>query len=265
MPPLQEHMIGIPIQARGKGVARVGTLKASYDHAQPITGLTLIPVGVDCEWQLTGENHSVFLFISQSIVTSIAVSTLDIDAAQIELIPFLFLTDPLVFQLGTTISQCMSSKDPLDLLYIESLSQTLAMHLLRRYSCIPHSKFTLKGKWSGRNLKKVMDYIASQPLENLKIRYLAQLVDLSPFHFERLFKTTFGKTVHQFVLEHQLKKSLNLLLKSDLTMAQIAAEIGFADQAHFDRRFKAAYGIAPSELRKDSKLYQSSPHENTSN
>jgi AraC family transcriptional regulator len=264
-PALQELMINIPVRGKGLRTGRIGALKGRFIHAQPGAGLSLIPAGMDSEWQINGDNSCSILFLSQALVATLATSTLDFDATRIELIPSLFFTDPLIFNLGTTISQCMSSKDPFDLLYLESLSQTLTMHLLRHYSFTPPSKFTLKGKLSGRNLKKIMDYVVSQPLDYLRIQDLAKLVNLSPFHFERMFKTAVGKTVHQFVLEHQLKKSLNLLMKSDLTIAQIAAEIGFADQAHFDRQFKAAFGIAPSELRKDSKLYQSSQHENTSN
>jgi AraC family transcriptional regulator len=262
--PVKEHMLGIPVKAKGKAVARIGSLKASFIHAQPGTGLSLVPAGTDSEWRISGRNLSILLFVSQALVTSVAINAVDINAANLELIPALFFADLLIFHLGTTIAQCIGRRDPLDHLFLESLSQTLTMHLIRHYSCGPTSHFTVKGKLSGLRLKQTMDYIATQPLQSLKIKELAQLVNLSPFYFERLFKATLGKTVHQYVLEQQLKKSVDLLLKSNLTIAQIATELGFADQAHFNRQFKAAYGVAPGVLRKDSILFQSSPHENTS-
>jgi AraC family transcriptional regulator len=264
VPPLKEHTIAIPVRGKGRMAGKIETQVASFRPTRPGTGLGLIPAGMGSEWCFSGDHDYVVVFLSQAAMACSALTIPDLDASRIELIPSLFFTDSLIYQLGTTISRCMGSKNPFDLLYIESLCHTLTLHLLRHHSCSPPSKFTFSGKLSGRSLKKIIDYIAGQPLEYLKITNLAKLVNLSPFHFERLFKTTIGKTIHQFVLEHQLKKSLPLVLKSDLTIARIAAEMGFADQAHFDRQFKATYGVAPGRLRKDSLFFPSSPHENTS-
>jgi len=264
IPPLKEHTVAIPLSGKSLMVGRVGTQTARFRPAGPGTGLSLIPAGTDSEWCFKGDNHYTSVFLSQALVTAFALKTLDMDGSHLELVPAVFFSDPLVFHLGNSISQCFGRQGPLDLLYLESLGQTLAMHLIRRYSTVVASKFKLIGKLSGHRLKQTLDYIDNQPLQSLKIKELAQQVNLSPYHFERLFKAAVGKTVHRYVLEQQLKKGLDLLLKSDLSITEISAEIGFADQAHFCHQFKAVYGVSPGELRKDSMFFQSSPHENSS-
>lgn len=264
IPPLMEHTVAIPLSGKSLMIGWLGAQTARFRPAGPGTGLSLIPAGMPSEWCFKGDNHYTSVFLSQALVTAFALKTLDMDGSHLELVPAVFFSDPLVFHLGSSISQCFSWQGPLDLLYLESLGQTLAMHLIRRYSTVVVSKFKLIGKLSGHRLRQTLDYIATQPLQSLKIKELAQLVNLSPYHFERLFKAAVGKSVHRYVLEQQLKRGLDLLLKSDLSLTEISAEIGFADQAHFCRQFKAVYGVSPGELKKNRRIVQPSAQENTS-
>lgn len=75
-------------------------------------------------------------------------------------------------------------------------------------------------------------------------------VALSPFQFIRRFKKDLGLTPHTYVLQRRLRAARRLLTDTPLTVAEVAASLGFCDQSHLDRCFKRALGISPSQYRR---------------
>ena len=81
---------------------------------------------------------------------------------------------------------------------------------------------------------------------------VARAAGLSPFHFSRLFHRVVGLAPHQYLLRCRLRHAQKLLLVSGegRSIADVAAEAGFADQAHLDRHFFRAYGVSPQQFRR---------------
>ena len=82
----------------------------------------------------------------------------------------------------------------------------------------------------------------------LTIEMLAREVGLSAAHFARAFKETLGRAPHQYLLAQRLERARRLLESTALTLSDIAQRTGFADQAHFTRLFKRAFGTTPGAL-----------------
>jgi AraC family transcriptional regulator len=78
---------------------------------------------------------------------------------------------------------------------------------------------------------------------------LAKQTNTSPFHFMRLFKQTTGISPHQFILQLKIERAKQLINKSQLSLTEIAYELGFTDQAHFSNAFKKIIGVAPRQYR----------------
>ncbi len=98
-------------------------------------------------------------------------------------------------------------------------------------------------------IKKSFDLIMQSESEKLPISQIANLVCLSTSHFARLFKKETGMTFRKFVLYSKLVKSIHSMYQQNsLTEATFIG--GFADQPHFSRTFKNAFGIKPSSSRK---------------
>jgi len=82
----------------------------------------------------------------------------------------------------------------------------------------------------------------------------ARVAGLSPFHFSRLFHALVGLPPHQYLLRCRLRKAQKLLsADEERSFADVAAEIGFADQAHFARHFRRTFGKSPLEFRRAHK------------
>jgi transcriptional regulator GlxA family with amidase domain len=92
--------------------------------------------------------------------------------------------------------------------------------------------------------------LMEQNLSNtIPISNIASSLHTSTRQLERRFKEVVGCSPQAAYLQLRLKHA-RWMLASNLSLASIAAETGFSDGAHFGRAFKVAYGINPSEARK---------------
>jgi len=82
----------------------------------------------------------------------------------------------------------------------------------------------------------------------LTIETLAREVGLSPAHFARAFRESLGRAPHQYLLARRLERARRLLETTSATLSDIAQRTGFADQAHFTKLFKRAFGTTPGAL-----------------
>ncbi len=78
---------------------------------------------------------------------------------------------------------------------------------------------------------------------------MAGWVNLSPYHFARLFRATFGCAPYQYVQEQRLIRARNLLRQPGHKITAIALACGFNDSSQFSRAFKARFGVTPSGYR----------------
>lgn len=85
--------------------------------------------------------------------------------------------------------------------------------------------------------------------EDFRLDDLARVAALSPFHFIRVFEKQYGLKPHAYLMQQRVRMARRLLGKRG-RLVDIAAESGFADQAHMPRLFKARYGLTPVRLRK---------------
>ena len=90
----------------------------------------------------------------------------------------------------------------------------------------------------------------------------ARQAGLSPFHFLRLFSRVLGVTPHQYLVRSRLRHAANLLTGEDITVTDIAYDVGFGDLSNFVRTFHRAAGLSPSAFREASrgkrKIFQAS-------
>jgi AraC family transcriptional regulator len=87
--------------------------------------------------------------------------------------------------------------------------------------------------------------------ENPPLEQLASLTGMSVYEFAKRFKTATGLSPYQFVLAQRLERTKDLLEHSQLSLAEIAYNVGFSSQAHMTRVFKERMGYTPKTYRKE--------------
>ena len=81
---------------------------------------------------------------------------------------------------------------------------------------------------------------------------IAQQLYISRRHLDRITKQHYGKTAHDLLRQKQVEYAANLLLGSDLTLAEVAQQSGFGNPRNFTRNFVKFYGCTPSQYRTDN-------------
>lgn len=164
---------------------------------------------------------------------------------RVELLPKLGLQDGLIYQIGLALQADLQREANCDRLYAESLANALALHLLKHYSTSDHRPLTGKGGLSQQKLKLVTDYINDNLERELSLSELAELVQLSQYHFCRLFKHSMGLSPHKYVTHQRVEKAKRLLKQGSMTLSEIAMACGFNHQSHLHRHFKRQTGVTP--------------------
>lgn len=100
-------------------------------------------------------------------------------------------------------------------------------------------------------LCKVQDYIEKNYFQNVSVEKLAEVAGFSKFHFNRIFKSILNESIFQYVNRIRIEHSRFLLAyRIDISLTDIALELGYTDSAIFSRAFKNNYGISPYAYRK---------------
>jgi AraC family transcriptional regulator len=98
-------------------------------------------------------------------------------------------------------------------------------------------------------LRRVTEYIRQNLDKDLTLVELAAVVDMSPWHFARLFKGSKGVPPHRFVVRQRIARASAFLAMQGLSIAQISRLVGFRTPSHFTTVFRHVLGITPGAYR----------------
>ena len=105
-----------------------------------------------------------------------------------------------------------------------------------------------------RSIRRAIALMEANFAAKLTRDEVARTAGLSPFHFSRLFHEVVGLAPHHYLLRCRLRNAQKLLSTGEgRSIADVAAESGFADQAHLARHFRRAFGKTPQQFRRAHK------------
>src|SRR5712691_3312922 len=100
-----------------------------------------------------------------------------------------------------------------------------------------------------RHLLRAKDIVDARYREPLDVQALARAAHLSPAHFSREFRRTFGETPHQYLLTRRLERAAALLRNTDRTVADICLTVGLRSVGSFTTSFGRMFGLSPTAYR----------------
>jgi AraC family transcriptional regulator len=160
-----------------------------------------------------------------------------------------FFVDPTLLHVAQLLREEMLNEGLSGNLFVESLRNLLAIHLLRHHREI-HQTINLKEtRLSLSQLHQVKEYIEEHLSEDLTIVNLAAIALMSEFHFARAFKATIGQSPHRYVIQRRIEHAKVLLSVTQLAIAEIAYRVGISNQSHFTAQFRKIVGATPKQYR----------------
>lgn len=198
-------------------------------------------------WQ--GNENCLQIQLTKEFLQSIAEKTLDRDSDSLELLPEFQIRDAQIESIAMMLYTEWQQGSFNNGLYLDSLTNVLAVNLLRHHSASKPQLPIYEGGLPTRQLSKVLDYIDANLDKNIKLADLARLLGMSPFHFSRLFKQSIGITPHQYLSQQRVERAKRLLKKSDRSIVDISLECGFSSHSHLSKQFRQFTGITPKNYR----------------
>jgi|LFRM01.1.fsa_nt_gb YesN/AraC family two-component response regulator len=101
-------------------------------------------------------------------------------------------------------------------------------------------------------VRKVVDYINLNLINDLSVQNLADLFYVSPTYLTRIFKKEVNYSIVEYINKQKIRRSTLLLKDSNLPINQISQIVGINDFNYFSRLFKKHMNKTPSQYRKDN-------------
>ena len=246
----KNHLVVLPL---------VGHLRTNFSadglthkkHICKAGHVSIYPAGTSTQCDIYADNnyHYQCLQLKTEAINQAISETLDI--GQFSLSPQFCLTDPFIETIFRQFPQSLAAPSGLDRLYIDSLSNTLFVHLLKHYAVRKKEFPQYQGGLSKYQLRRTIDYIDAHLGQDIKLADLAQLIGMSQYYFCRLFRQSMGVSPYKYVIQKRVEQAKKLLKQPQkVTIAAIALECGFANQSALNKHFRNLTGTTPKSYRK---------------
>ncbi|MGI6010044.1 MAG: response regulator transcription factor [Ruminococcus sp.] len=99
-------------------------------------------------------------------------------------------------------------------------------------------------------LRQAMSYIKAHYREDISLQQIADEVGISSYYLSHLFSEQVGKSITNYILDLRIQHMFQMLEKEDLTIKELAGELGYRDVAYFSRVVKKSTGKTVGEIKR---------------
>jgi AraC family transcriptional regulator len=143
------------------------------------------------------------------------------------------------------LSSLLEDVSSADRSYFQALGTVLVYELIHSNREQPAAR-QLRGGLAGWQQRIVTAYIEEQLPERIALSTQAQLVRLSRYHFCRAFKQSFGVSPQRYQNDRRIEYAKQLLANPDLSVTEVALQVGFGSSTSFAAAFRKVTGLSPS-------------------
>jgi AraC family transcriptional regulator len=173
--------------------------------------------------------------------------------AETEFKPRLFFHDPELWSIASKLKAQADNPMPGQQQYAEALGILLAHELLRLNNDAanggPKEADYARGGLAAWQKTRVADYVEEHLAETVVLAQLAEVARLSPFHFSRAFKQSFGSPPLRYVTGRRIERAKSLLA-GEVSVTQVGLALGFAETSSFTTAFRRHTGVTPTAFRR---------------
>jgi AraC family transcriptional regulator len=213
--------------------------------------ISLLPHNTSTRFGWDAPKACIHILISPTFVTRCAGDIGQGDPARICLRPLFNIHDPLVEQLGMALQRDLCAHGLGGDAYATSLLHALTLHLLLKYSPLvplPSTPTIRSNGLTPHEVTTIRNFIDAHLDESLTVTRMADALRMTVTQFRRRFKHTLHMAPHQYVIRRRVERARELLQCGHAGIAQVAHDVGFADQSHLHRHFKQILGVTPADV-----------------
>ncbi len=225
-------------------------------HVPPPAGaISVVPAGSPVHWRWSGGFDWLHIVLEPRLVARVAAEAFDLDPARLTVPPLDGLDLPHLRAAMAAVDAELTAGGAGGPLAAESLANVLAVHLIRHAQAPRRPERRRDGALPRSRLRAVLEFIEEHLGAGPTLEQIAAVAGLSAYHFARQFKAATGLPPHQYVIARRVERARHLLQGgSDLSLADVAATVGFLDQSQFSQHFKRIVGVTPRQFRAPARI-----------
>jgi len=170
---------------------------------------------------------------------------------EIEFKPRLFFYDRDLWETALKLKSLVENPGSMQPQYAEALGIVLTHELVRINGEARHCGPVSRGGLAPWQQNRVAAYIEERVADDIPLATLAELARLSPYHFSRSFKHSFGMPPHRYHANRRIERAKHLLANRELSVTAIALDVGFSETSTFSAAFHRLTGQTPSRYRRN--------------
>ena len=207
----------------------------------------IVPAGASHRAYWKQESEGILLSIEPKSIIDAAIDSVNSD--RLEIVPHFATSDSRLSQIAQWLLLELHQQQIGSRLYVESLITMLEVHLLRTYSVFKPIIPDYKGGLARYKLDRAIAFINENLSRDFKLKDLATVVEMSPYHFARMFKQSTGLTPHQYLVKQRINKAKELLRQTEIAIADIGYTVGYKNPSHFAKVFRQQTKVSPTDYR----------------
>lgn len=209
----------------------------------------LMPQDCRSQWQVGDPQQMMHLYFDDDYIKQLALKTFDIDPRVLSVPEQDFVQNEGLHGLCRHHLANIDWRATDSKLLIGQVTDTILVSML---NAIDRRKFKTKviGGLAPGVLAKVCDYMQSHFNRQIYLSELAELAQLSEYHFCRMFKRSTTQTPQAYLTEVRIEQAKHLCQTTEQSLSDIALACGFSNQSHMGRYFKQLVGVSPRQFRR---------------
>ena len=211
----------------------------------------ITPVGEPKVLRHQEEAEVVKLRVAPTFISRIAEEVRSGQASKIELLDNFGTRDVDIECIARQLLAELKAEGFASRIYVESLANQLAIHLLRSYSSAKKLPEDPSGRLPRYKLQRATDFINDNLREDLTLERISEALSMSPYHFAHLFKQSVGLAPHRYIIERRMERAKSLLRETELSIKQIGHQVGYSHPSHFSMVFHRFTGQTPHRYRSE--------------
>jgi len=209
--------------------------------------LTFVPAGRDYfEWHQPRAATRLMYFYIDAAELKVVLP----DAVEMLREPRVLFEDAVLWSTVLKLKGLIESPSPDHRAYFDALSAVLVQELARSDRAIVSIETSARGGLAAWQQRIVAAYVEEHLAEQIPLAMLARLARLSPYHFSRAFKQSFGVPPHRYHANRRIEHAKAILEDRTRSVTDVGLTLGFGATSSFTTAFRRATGFTPSRYRR---------------